>query len=144
MKSIRKSLSLSYRIEQMYELVSDVRAYPDFLPWCTRAQIVEGDQPNQAVITLFGDFRGLKFSFTTHNTHAKPESIRFDLVDGPFDQLHGQWTFAALPKNRCQIEFSMHYQFSSQLLSAILAPVFDVISFTLIDSFKRQAKKRYG
>ncbi|MFM8796712.1 MAG: type II toxin-antitoxin system RatA family toxin, partial [Betaproteobacteria bacterium] len=36
MKHVRKSVLLWYSARQMYDLVTQVQAYPEFLPWCDR------------------------------------------------------------------------------------------------------------
>jgi len=38
--SVRKSALVAYSAGQMFDLVYDVTAYPQFLPWCHRAQVI--------------------------------------------------------------------------------------------------------
>jgi len=37
MRKVNRSALIPYSAEQMYALVEDFLAYPDFLPWCTGA-----------------------------------------------------------------------------------------------------------
>ena len=39
MTRINKKAVVKYSANQMYALVNDIEAYPDFLPWCTDASI---------------------------------------------------------------------------------------------------------
>ena len=39
MKSVRKSVLVPYSPTEMFELVSAVPAYPQFLPWCLGARV---------------------------------------------------------------------------------------------------------
>ena len=41
MKQVKKSVLLWYTPQEMYELVTQVEAYPEFLPWCDQAQVLE-------------------------------------------------------------------------------------------------------
>ena len=41
MKQVSKSVLLWYSPREMYELVTRVEAYPQFLPWCDSAHVVE-------------------------------------------------------------------------------------------------------
>ena len=78
-------------LQQVYALVADVERYPEFLPWCTEARILAGD--DHEVTVRLGLSSGLaRASFTTIN-RLEPRAITMSLVDGPFDELEGRWDF---------------------------------------------------
>ena len=41
MVSFNKNKIISHPIKKIYNLVADVKKYPDFLPWCTNVEIKE-------------------------------------------------------------------------------------------------------
>ena len=41
MKHVKKSVLLWYSPHEMYTLVTAVLDYPQFLPWCERAELIE-------------------------------------------------------------------------------------------------------
>ena len=45
MKQVKKSVLLWYTPQEMYELVTQVERYPEFLPWCNKVEVLarEGD-----------------------------------------------------------------------------------------------------
>ena len=43
MKTVSKSVLIWYHPEEMYALVTDVASYPQFLPWCDHARVIEQD-----------------------------------------------------------------------------------------------------
>jgi ribosome-associated toxin RatA of RatAB toxin-antitoxin module len=127
----------------MFALVEQVEAYPQFLPWCGGAEVLErGD--DRMVATIRIDFRGLKQSFTTENVHEPDRSIRMRLRDGPFSRLDGRWTFSPLREDACKVEFSLEYAFAGALLSRALSPVFDQIAASFVDAFVRRAEALHG
>jgi ribosome-associated toxin RatA of RatAB toxin-antitoxin module len=148
MKHVRKTVLLWYSSHEMYELVTGIDAYPKFLPWCDKAQIIERHE--DGVTARLGlHYMGVRHAFTTRNTQRPGESVAVQLVDGPFSVLDGTWLF--LPLGRagtgpaaCKIEFEMRYAFSSQALEALVSPVFDRIADTFVDSFVRRAEDVYG
>lgn len=144
MKSVHKTDILGYSAEKMYALVEDVEKYPDFLPWCSKTHVEYDDTDHTVLATLFIDFHGLKHSFTTKNHHTAPESITLTLQKGPFRCLNGKWTFTPLEENRSRIDLEMSYEFSNRLFEKMLAPIFDMVSITLVDSFRQRAKTIYG
>ncbi|MDQ5926773.1 MAG: hypothetical protein QG554_1715, partial [Pseudomonadota bacterium] len=41
MKHVHKSVLLWYSPREMYGLVTGVQDYPQFLPWCDRAEVID-------------------------------------------------------------------------------------------------------
>jgi len=73
--------------------------------------------------------------------------VQMQLVDGPFSNLTGGWTFSPVgdgSQRACKVELSLQYGFSSATLSAIVGPVFDKIAGSLMDAFIARAEKVYG
>ena len=148
MKHVRKSVLLWYAAHEIYELVIDVASYPQFLPWCSEAEVVE--QHDDGVTARLGmAYMGVHHAFTTRNTHDAEKSVAVRLVDGPFSKLEGNWLFHTLGRPgsdqaACKIEFDLSYAFSSVALQAVLSPMFDRVADTLVDSFVRRAEAVYG
>lgn len=69
MKTVHKSVLIWYSAEEMFALVTDVARYPEFLPWCDRASVVDtGDNGMKAEIGIA--FSGIHQTFTTLNEHV--------------------------------------------------------------------------
>ncbi|HEY9065560.1 MAG TPA: type II toxin-antitoxin system RatA family toxin [Burkholderiaceae bacterium] len=149
MKHVKKSVLLWYSPHEMYTLVTAVRDYPRFLPWCERAEVIE-ERADGVTARLHLSYMGLRQAFTTHNRHVPDQSVTLKLVDGPFSRLDGAWHFAPVPKTdgaaakACKVDFSLHYAFSSKPLEALVSPVFDSIANTFVDSFVKRAEQVYG
>lgn len=147
MKHVKKSVLLWYSPREMYDLVVDVQAYPGFLPWCERADLLSEDGEGMTA-RLHLAYAGLRHAFTTRNTHVQDERVDMALIDGPFSALDGQWRFlpigAAGAMPACRIEFDLRYAFSSGALETVLSPVFDKVANTFVDSFVQRAEQVYG
>ena len=132
----------------MYDLVTAIDTYPEFLPWCDRAELVQTH--HDGVTARLGlAYMGVRHSFTTRNVHAAPESVTVQLVDGPFSLLDGTWLFKALGRPgseqpACKIEFDLRYAFASPALETVVSPVFDRVANTFVESFVRRAEDVYG
>lgn len=149
MKQVNKSVLLWYSPHEMYALVTDIPAYPQFLPWCAAAEVLERtDDGLSARLTL--SYLGLRQSFTTRNRHVVDESVSLALVDGPFSVLDGLWRFVPVPATdgaaakACRIEFELRYAFAGVALEALISPMFDRIADTFVDSFVKRAEQVYG
>jgi ribosome-associated toxin RatA of RatAB toxin-antitoxin module len=152
MKHVKKSVLLWYAPREIYQLVIDVEAYPQFLPWCERVDVLERHDDGLTA-RLHLAYSGLRHTFTTRNVHVPDESVHIGLVAGPFSLLEGFWRFIALPvpgaepgraSAACKIEFELRYAFSNGVLEAAISPVFDRIANTFVDSFVRRAEQVHG
>lgn len=143
MADVQRSALVPYSAEQMYDLVADVDAYPEFLPGCRAVTVHERDEDRvRATIDIS---RGpVHRAFTTVN-HLTPKSrMDLSLVEGPFKELEGQWRFEDLGEAGSKVSLSMHYEFSSRLLAMTLGPVFDDVAGHLVDAFIERARKAYA
>ncbi|MDD4887894.1 MAG: type II toxin-antitoxin system RatA family toxin [Thiomonas sp.] len=144
MPQVHKSVLIWYSPQEMYDLVTDVPSYPQFLPWCGGASMqAEEGGTVRASVTI--DFKGLRQSFTTQNTNVPGQEVRMRLVDGPFSALHGRWVFIPLADGKaCKVEFLLDYKFSSFIVEKVIGPVFNHIASSFVDAFVQRAKKVYG
>ncbi len=148
MKHVKKSVLLWYSPAEMYTLVTAIPDYPRFLPWCNSATVLH-THADGVTARLGLAYMGVRHAFTTRNLHVAGESVRVQLVDGPFSRLEGNWLFRPLGRpggeqQACKIEFDLAYAFASPALEAVVSPVFDKVANTFVDSFVRRAEDVYG
>ena len=143
MAQVDKTVLVEYSCERMYALVRDAEQYPQFLPWCSAAEVVHGREEVTRA-TLHIDYHGVHSSFSTENTHRPPSTIDIRLVQGPFRQLQGMWRFTPLRESACKIELRLSYEFSNRLLEKLVGPVFGYIANSMVDAFVRRAEQLYG
>ncbi|MDO9359723.1 MAG: type II toxin-antitoxin system RatA family toxin [Polaromonas sp.] len=146
MKTVHKSILIWYSPAEMFALVTDVARYPEFLPWCDQAKVLDEDEHGMTACVGIA-FAGLHQSFTTRNTHVKDSKVTLKLVDGPFSKLDGHWDFAPLgdgSQRACKVTFSLRYDFDNAALAALVGPVFDKIAGSMVDAFVKRATQVYG
>ncbi|MNN00754.1 Persistence and stress-resistance toxin PasT [compost metagenome] len=140
---IQRSALLPYPAQALYDLVNDVASYPQFLPWCSAAQVLESS-PARMRATLKVGKAGISQQFTTCNTLVPGESIEMTLEQGPFRALHGVWSFQALNESACKITLDLSFDYSGALVKATLGPLFNQAAATMVDAFCQRAKQLYG
>ena len=138
-KNVRCEI-VEHSAAEMYALVENIEAYPEFLPWCTAAQVHER-LPGRTRATLTVGVGGLSHAFTTLNDTRPGEAIDMHLVSGPFRRFEGRWRFVALAPDACRIEFSLQYEFSSRVLGKVLSPLFDGMADSMVEAFVRRASE---
>ena len=141
MKNIARSAIVEHSAAEMYALVENIEAYPEFLPWCTATQVHER-LPGRTRATLTVGVGGLSHAFTTLNETRPGEAIDMHLVSGPFRRFEGRWRFVALAPDACRIEFSLQYEVSSRVLGKVLSPLFDGMADSMVEAFVRRATEK--
>ena len=143
MPTVERSALVPYTAQQMYQLVNDVASYPEFLPWCSSASVLEdSDAVRVARVDIS---RGpLKQHFVTRNELTDGEQIRLNLVEGPFSQLQGHWEFTSIGDSGCRVTFSTQFSFKSVIMEKTIGPVFNDICSRLVDSFVARARQVYS
>ncbi|HEY4127914.1 MAG TPA: type II toxin-antitoxin system RatA family toxin [Gammaproteobacteria bacterium] len=143
MRHIHKNALVPYSAADMYAFVNDVAKYPEFLPWCKGAEVLDSS-PTEMRARLDLARGSFHKSFTTHNYMVPDQGITMTLENGPFKHLEGRWKFSDLGSEGSKVELDMEFQFDSMLLDLVAGPVFEEICNSLVDAFIRRAAGLHG
>lgn len=127
----------------MYKLVADVKAYPEFLPWCDGAEVHhEDDSILEASLVLSRG--GVSKTFRTRNQLSHGEHMSIRLVDGPFRHLVGDWTFEQLGDEGSKVALALEFQLESRVLDSLFGRYLEDACNAMIESFTDRARTLYG
>ena len=143
MTTINRSALLPHTAPEIFELVSDIEAYPQFMDGCTGAQILQREA-GRVEARLDLSKGGISQSFTTRNTLVGSEAITLELVEGPFEFFEGRWGFLALGDSACKVTLHIEFDIKSTVLGAAAGKLFERVSNKLVDSVGQRAKFIYG
>mgnify|MGYP003323015028 FL=1 len=127
----------------MFELVNNIDDYSQFLNWCDSSSILN-QSDDQITASVQINQGGLKQSFSTLNTLTPYKSIEMQLLDGPFDELSGEWRFETLGENAAKVHLTLQFKFKSMLIDMAVSPIFKKIANSQLDAFVSRAKDIYG
>lgn len=143
MTVVQKSALVRYSAQQMFDLVNDIEAYPQFLPWCSGSRIIKRiDDIVEAELLISKG--GFKKSFSTRNRVDSGGKITVSLLDGPFSYLEGVWNFMPLREDASKISLDLEFEMSGKLASLAFGAVFNQICNTMVSSFTNRAKQIYA
>lgn len=143
MRKVSRSALVPFSADQMYALVEDFQAYPDFLPWCTGATLHSRDAETiDASLQL--QRGGVKKSFRTRNTLQPGVAMGIALVGGPFRHLVGGWVFEQLGNDGSKVSLELDFEFENRVLDTLFGRYFESTCNSLIDSFTQRANEIYG
>ena len=138
MYKVERSALVMHPAALMRDLVNDVDRYHEFLPWCGGSRVLARDESGYTASVDIA-FKGLRKTFTTRNVTRGGERTDMTLVDGPFSELSGSWSFQPISEDASRISLSLEFGFSSRLVEKVVGPVFKSIADSMVDSFCRRA-----
>ena len=143
MPSISRSALVMYSAEQMFQLINDVLSYPQFLPDCSKSKIISEDSDSVTAALLVSK-AGFNKWFTTKNTLISNQQVQLDLVDGPFNKLHGSWHLISLSEDACKVSLELEYEFSNKMFDIAFGRIFNHLINNMVQAFSERAKDIYG
>ena len=143
MAHIERSALVMHSAERMFALVCDVQSYPQFLPWCVGSHLIS-ETENELVAGMTIKKGGIEQTFTTRNQKLAPQWMTMELVDGPFTQLNGKFTFKPLNEDACKVVLELDFEVAGKILSLTLSPIFKQAANTMVDAFVQRADAVYG
>ena len=143
MPHIHRSALLPFSDSQMFALVNDIRAYPQYMDGCVGADVHEASL-SQMRATLFLEKHGVAMQFTTNNQLDAPKSIIMTLEQGPFAEFSGQWFFQSLRADACKVILDLQFTLANPISGFVVGKLFDGIANHMVDSVVMRAKAIYG
>ncbi len=140
---------LPYSAAEMYALVADMAAYPEFLPWCSGARIrSRKPQPDGSEIVeadLVISFKVFSERFGSR-VILRPDGYKIDVayLEGPFRYLNNHWRFKPVGEAACEVDFFVDFEFRSRTLQLIIGVVFHEAMRRIVRAFEGRAEKLYG
>ncbi|MEQ8861631.1 MAG: type II toxin-antitoxin system RatA family toxin [Pseudomonadales bacterium] len=141
MPEIRRSALLPLPVARVFDVVGDVARYPEFLPWCRNATVLDRNDA-ELVAELELDARGIHQRFTTRNVMQPFERIELHLVSGPFRTFEGVWHFRSLGADEgCKVELDLRFELAGvrALFGRALSGVFIEAADQMVDAFSQRA-----
>ena len=132
----------------MFDLVADVEKYPEFLPLCSGLKI-RSTRAKQGKTVLIADmsvsYKMLRETFTSQ-VILNREDLQIDVkyLDGPFRYLDNRWRFSDLEDGKCEVSFSIDYEFKSKMLGMVMGTMFEIAFGRFTAAFEERADKIYS
>ncbi len=130
---------LPYSQKRLFDIVADVQAYPDFLPWCQQS-IIHSENDTEILADLVIGYGPLSERYTSKVMLTPNTRVDVDYQTGPFKYLDNYWVFKELGPNSTEVEFYIDFQFKSFLKQKAISAVFDKSKNSLMDAFEQRVQ----
>jgi ribosome-associated toxin RatA of RatAB toxin-antitoxin module len=142
MRQIRRSALVAASPQRMFELINDVERYPEFVPGCTGARVLDRSQDSlRARLTVGAG--PLSTSFVTRNTLQAPHAIDMELDEGPLTSLTGKWRLSPVVAGDvtgCRVDLDLAFELEAGLAGLALGPAIERMAGSLVDAFVARAR----
>jgi coenzyme Q-binding protein COQ10 len=143
-QSVKKIVQHSPKL--MFDLVSDIKEYPKFVPGCKKIIISEStyENDNNVIISKMTVGVGLILeNFTSKITLDSDNcTIVVNNYDGLFKKLNNVWIFEK-DKNGCMVHFTIDFELIQTPISPLIALMFSKVFDKYINAFERRANELY-
>ena len=138
MRSFEESRIITCTARQMYDIVLDIDAYAEFLPWVADSKVLS-QSDGELTAELVADLAGVKHAFKTVDRYVPNKLVEIRLLEGPFRFLESIWTFDDQDDGRCKVHFSIEFEFRSMMLDMVASPIFATACKSMVQSFEKRA-----
>jgi len=143
MPRIAEQRRLQWSPEQMFDLVADVRRYPEFLPWVVATRI-KSDSESEMIADMLVGFNALREKFTSRVRKLRPDRIEVEYLDGPMKSLSNTWAFSPGEDGGCVIDFCVEFSFRNAIFEKLAGQYLDRAFRKMVAAFETRAAKLYG
>lgn len=140
---------VKHKASEMFALVADVEAYPQFLPMCEGLSVrsrKERDGKTLLIADMTVGYKLIRETFTSQVLLRRSENIiDVKYIDGPFRFLENRWEFAPVGEEaKCDVKFYIDYEFKSRTLGLLMGSMFDIAFRKFTEAFERRADEVYN
>ena len=149
MKHFDTRRRVNHSAADMFALVADVEAYPQFVPLCSALKVIRRSEDGEGRPVVIADmtvaYKLIRETYRSRVTLDEP-ALAIDVVnmDGPFERLENRWRFHPIDGTACEIEFHLVYGFRSRVFERVAGVVFDRAFSRFADAFEARADVVYG
>lgn len=144
MTSVQTTKLVAHPWSDLFNLVLDVKSYPQFVPHCRDVRLLSRKTPEPGMTVIVSrmtvGFSAFEVGYSNRTTgDASGRKISIDAVDGPLRYLSALWRFEPQDATHTRVHFSVTYEFSNPVLAAVASRVFAAMFSKILDAFERRA-----
>ncbi len=139
---VKRTVLVPHSAEDMFDLIEAAEHYPDFLPGCSAAEILERtDEVVAARITM--RLAGIALTMQTRNPKQRPTWMLIEMQSSGnqlMRRFRGEWRLTALNAQACRIEFTLAYELDGAV-ARVARAAFNHLADKLMDAFVQRADR---
>ena len=132
---------MPFTVDEIFDVVNDVDRYQEFLPGC-EASVVLNATTTTYEAGLEVSAYGIHEKIVTRNTPITNRALKLELIEGPFAQLEGNWTFTDYGEG-CRVSLELTCEFASRLLNVLSNTLMKRGIEKTVEAFITEVRRRH-
>ena len=132
---------MPFTVTEIFEVVNDVDRYQEFLPGCRESSVLNATSTTYDARLEVSAY-GIHERIVTRNTPICNRSLQLDLIEGPFAQLEGKWTFTDYGEG-CRVSLELTCEFASRLLNVFSNTLMKRGIEKTVEAFVTEVRRRH-
>ncbi|MEM9054722.1 MAG: type II toxin-antitoxin system RatA family toxin [Pseudomonadota bacterium] len=148
MPRVSEQVLIPHSADNLYELVRDIRRYPEFIRWITRIEVSQEQGDATTAYSCMGKasvhFKGFDETFSTH-VKGDPATRRIEvrLARGPFRHLRNRWQLDPRGDGKTRVHCFIDYEFKNPILGLLARTNTRMAVEKIIGAFRAEADRRF-
>ncbi|PCJ29345.1 MAG: ubiquinone-binding protein [Rickettsiales bacterium] len=142
MNSFQETRLVPYKADLIHEIIMGIEQYPEFLPWCDKASILE--RHDEFITAELGvNFKGFSEGYVSEVRSSKTDDgyvVSVRAISGIFKHLENKWSIKNV-NNGSEVSFSIDFEFKSKILDGVMGMIFSLAIEKIIVSFESRAEE---
>ncbi len=135
---------LPYTAEQLFNLVADIKSYPQFVPGILNTQTEPLKVDLLKATVEFGN-RFYKDQYLCQVELVHFKKIKVQGVTGPFTYMNSEWEFVPQHEDsKTALNFTVNFEFKNKFLKRFAEPLFTQLTYNMVQAFEDRAKIIYS
>ncbi|OFW83624.1 MAG: hypothetical protein A2018_04170 [Alphaproteobacteria bacterium GWF2_58_20] len=131
-----------YTAKQMFDLVSDIEKYPEFVPGCRHVSILWREE-SRVEARMQSTFMGFSIDFTSKIILEAPSSIEISNISQPFRRFFAHWSFEPRENDGCIVSYKMEIETPMAFMDSIFSSLQGISGRRTVAAFMERAKTLY-
>ena len=137
MVSFSKNKILNHPVKKIYNIIADVKKYPDFLPWCNEITIKKKNKIYIITEVKVG-FKNINETYVCRVLLYPHKRITLEYISGPFEYLEIDWKFKKITKIKTDVSFFCNFKFKSIFLRLCTSFFLENAVEKMVDAFEKK------
>lgn len=139
MHIIKKSKVLPHNKKDLFEVVIAIEKYPEFLPYCQGAKIIEAKE-GKIIADLTVGKGVFNETFRSIVDFWEYEKITMKGSGNILSWLEGSWEFIERTENSSEVQFELNLKMKHSWMQKMFNPLFEDFFVKIMNAFKKRAK----
>lgn len=142
MPSVKNDRVLPYSVDVLYDVITDIEKYCDFIPWCKGVKAISRSA-NSVISDVEVEFLFIKEKYRSIAKFDPPQRQNnkiiaradVEMLEGSFDHFSTIWDLKSISDDKVLVSFRCDFAFKNPIYNAISKTVLMAANKKIINSF---------